>query len=77
MQAEAWKISGHLYSLEENIPATPEMRVAIPRQLKESPITAIGEYPVCKVTHYDGTRCCSKTITGPYYASPAPSRSCA
>jgi alpha-D-glucose phosphate-specific phosphoglucomutase len=56
MQAEAWKISGHLYSLEENIPATPEMRVAIPRQLKESPITAIGEYPVCKVTHYDGTK---------------------
>jgi phosphomannomutase len=56
MQAEAWKISGHLYSLEENIPATPEMRVAIPRQLKESPITAIGEYAVCKVTHYDGTK---------------------
>jgi alpha-D-glucose phosphate-specific phosphoglucomutase len=56
MQEEAWKISGHLYSQEENIPATPEMRVAIPRQLKESPITAIGEYPVCNVTHYDGTK---------------------
>ena len=56
MQEEAWKISGHLYSLEENIPATPEMRVAVPRQLKESPIVAIGEYPVSNVTHYDGTK---------------------
>ena len=56
MQAEAWKISGHLYSLDENIPATPEMRVTIPRQLKESPITSIGKYPVANVTHYDGTK---------------------
>ncbi|MGB8213365.1 MAG: sugar phosphate nucleotidyltransferase [Anaerolineales bacterium] len=56
MQAEAWKISGHLYSLEENIPATPEMRVAIPKRLEESPITVIGKYEVMKVTHYDGTK---------------------
>ena len=56
MQAEAWKISGRLHGLEENIPATPEMRITIPRQLKESPITSIGKYPVVKVTHYDGTK---------------------
>ena len=45
MQAEAWKISGHLYSLEENIPATPEMRVAIPKLLKDTPITSHRELP--------------------------------
>ncbi len=56
MQAEAWKIAGRLYGLEENIPATPEMRVAIPRQLKEAPITAIGDYKVQAVTHFDGTK---------------------
>ena len=56
MQAEAWKISGHLYSLEENIPATPEMRVSIPAQLQESPITVIGTYPVLNISHYDGTK---------------------
>jgi phosphomannomutase len=56
MQAEAWKVSGRLYSAELNIPATPEMRVAIPKQLKESPITAIGKYPVVNVTHFDGTK---------------------
>ena len=56
IQAEAWKVSGRLYSAELNIPATPEMRVAIPKQLKESPITAIGKYPVVNVTHFDGTK---------------------
>jgi alpha-D-glucose phosphate-specific phosphoglucomutase len=56
MQEQAWKISGRLFNLEENIPATPEMRVAIPKQVKESPIIAIGKYPVLNVTHYDGTK---------------------
>jgi phosphomannomutase/choline kinase len=56
IQAEAWKISGRLFSHEENIPATPEMRVAIPRQLIESPITQIGKYPVLNISHYDGTK---------------------
>jgi phosphomannomutase len=56
MQTEAWKIAGRLYSEEENIPATPEMRVAIPRRLKDVPITQIGNYPVKKVTHFDGTK---------------------
>jgi len=53
---EVRKISGHLYSLDENIPATPEMRVDIPRRLKESPIIHIGKYPVLNVSHYDGTK---------------------
>ncbi len=56
IQEEAWKISGRLHGLEENIPATPEMRVDIPRRLKESPITHIGKYPVLKVSHTDGTK---------------------
>jgi alpha-D-glucose phosphate-specific phosphoglucomutase len=56
MQAEAWKISGQLFSAEENLPATPDMRVAIPRQLKEDPISTIGKYQVLDVSHYDGTK---------------------
>jgi alpha-D-glucose phosphate-specific phosphoglucomutase len=56
MQAEAWKISGHLFSSEVNIPATPEMRVDIPKKLSESPIKKIGRYPVLNVSHYDGTK---------------------
>jgi phosphomannomutase len=56
MQAEAWGISGRLFGHEENLPATPEMRVAIPRRLKEAPITTIGKYPVLNISHYDGTK---------------------
>jgi phosphomannomutase len=56
MQAEAWKISGQLFSSEVNIPATPEMRVDIPKKLSESPIKKVGQYPVINVSHYDGTK---------------------
>lgn len=56
IQEEVWNIAGRLHSREENLPATPEMRVDIPRRLKETPITAIGPYPVVNVTHYDGTK---------------------
>ncbi len=56
IQEEAWKISGRLFGQEENIPATPEMRIDVPNRLKESPITMINEYPVVKVSHHDGTK---------------------
>ena len=56
IQDEVWKITGHLYSLEEGLQATPEMRVRIPKLLKETPIAAIGTYPVLSVSHVDGTK---------------------
>jgi phosphomannomutase len=56
IQEKAWSLTGRLYADEENLPATPEMRVAIPRRLRESPITAVGPYPVVSVSHHDGTK---------------------
>jgi phosphomannomutase len=56
MQEEAWKIAGHLFSREENIPATPEMRVDIPNRLNEAPIKKVGEYPVLSISHFDGMK---------------------
>jgi alpha-D-glucose phosphate-specific phosphoglucomutase len=56
MQQETWKITGRLYSLEDNMPATPEMNAIIPKLINESPITSIGAYPVISVTHSDGTK---------------------
>ena len=56
LQQEVWKITGRLYSLDEGVPATPEMRVAIPRRMKETPIEHIGAYPVISVSHEDGTK---------------------
>lgn len=56
MLQETWKITGRLYSLEESLPATPEMSATIPKLMKESPITSIGSYPVIGVAHMDGTK---------------------
>jgi phosphomannomutase len=56
LQTEVWKITGRLYSLEDSLPATPEMRVAIPQRLKATPIPMIGPYPVMSISHLDGTK---------------------
>ncbi len=56
LQEEVWKLTGRLYALEEGIPATPEMRVVIPKRLKETPIDCIGPYPVASISHIDGTK---------------------
>jgi len=49
-------ITGRLYSLEETFPATPEMRIAVPRNLNEAPCTHIHAYPVVRVSHMDGAK---------------------
>jgi phosphomannomutase/choline kinase len=51
-----YEITGRLYSIEEGIPSTPDMRVAIPRRLKQAPLDHIGAWPVVKVSHVDGTK---------------------
>ena len=56
IQEQVWKITGHLYALEEGLQATPEMRVRIPRLIKETPIPTIGPYPVLSISHVDGTK---------------------
>jgi alpha-D-glucose phosphate-specific phosphoglucomutase len=56
IQDEVWNITGRLYSLEESLQATPEMRVRIPKLMKETPIPSIGVYPVLSVSHADGTK---------------------
>jgi phosphomannomutase len=49
-------ITGRLYGLDESMPATPEMRVVIPRRLKEAPSSRIGDYRVLRVSQVDGTK---------------------
>jgi phosphomannomutase/choline kinase len=51
-----YAITGPLFDLEEGIPATPEMRIAVPRLLKEAPSSHIGRYPVIRISHDDGTK---------------------
>ncbi|OIO96568.1 MAG: hypothetical protein AUK03_03835 [Anaerolineae bacterium CG2_30_64_16] len=53
---EIYRITGRLYSVEENLPATSEMRVVVPRRLAETGLTHIGPYPLRGVSHMDGTK---------------------
>lgn len=53
---DIYQITGRLYSLEKSIPATPEMRVEVPRRLAANPLTAIGPYKVVDVVDTDGTK---------------------
>jgi phosphomannomutase len=50
------RLTGRLCLQDANIPSTPEMRIEIPRRLKEAPLDAVGRYKVQKITHYDGTK---------------------
>ncbi|MGA2170245.1 MAG: sugar phosphate nucleotidyltransferase [Terracidiphilus sp.] len=56
LRDRVYAITGPLYDLEEAIPATPEMRIAVPRRLKEAPSSHIGRYPVTSISHADGTK---------------------
>jgi phosphomannomutase/UTP-glucose-1-phosphate uridylyltransferase len=56
LQEEVWNITGKLYSLEEGIPATPEMRVVLPRRLQDTAIRAIEDHRVVSTSHIDGTK---------------------
>lgn len=51
-----YQITGRLYTEEGGVPATPEMRVAVPRRLESAPLTHIGPYPVVSTSHLDGTK---------------------
>ncbi len=57
-----YAMTGHLYAVETNVPATPEMRVILPRHLDAlieqhaaEPIR-IGPYPVERISTLDGTK---------------------
>lgn len=54
--ADIHAITGRLHTLEAGVPATPDMRVAVPRRLNASPLTHVGPYPVVSVGHSDGTK---------------------
>lgn len=56
LQEKVWAITGRLYGAEENFPATPEMKIAIPRRLKKEPCETIAGYAVERISHIDGTK---------------------
>lgn len=53
---KVYGITGRLYSLDVNFPATPEMKIEVPRRLKESPTDRVGPYKVVRISQMDGTK---------------------
>jgi len=51
-----YSLTGRLYAVEESIHATPEMKIVVPRRLREAPAESIGPYRVVRISHMDGTK---------------------
>lgn len=51
-----YAITGRLYTVEASVPATPDMRVAVPRRLAAEPLEQIGTYAVQHISYDDGTK---------------------
>jgi len=47
---------GRLVGREVNLPATPEMKVLVPRKLTTIPLDQIAGYPVERVSYQDGIK---------------------
>ncbi|MFZ0934623.1 MAG: sugar phosphate nucleotidyltransferase [Bryobacteraceae bacterium] len=56
LRERVYSLTGRLYQAEESIPATPEMRVAIPRRLREAPGDRAASYRVLRISQMDGTK---------------------
>lgn len=56
LRRQLYDITGRLYSVEANLPATSEMKIIVPRRLQKDPVTHIGAYSVHNVSHLDGTK---------------------
>ncbi len=56
LRERVYSLTGRLYQAEESIPATPEMRVAIPRRLREAPGDRAASYRVVRISQMDGTK---------------------
>src|ERR1017187_3385191 len=56
LRQTVYGLTGRLYGADETFPATPEMRIALPRALREAPGSHAGSCPVVRVSHMDGTK---------------------
>jgi phosphomannomutase/CTP:molybdopterin cytidylyltransferase MocA len=56
LRQEVYDLVGRLYAVDVSVPATPEMRIVVPRQLQEARVERIEGCPVRRVSHMDGTK---------------------
>jgi phosphomannomutase/molybdopterin-guanine dinucleotide biosynthesis protein A len=53
---QLYLLTGRLYYVEESMPATPEMRIEVPRRIRQAEGASIGPYKVLRTAHGDGTK---------------------
>ncbi len=53
---DVYEMVGRLYYMEESLPATPEMRVAVPQRVKGAALDSIGGYKVIGTSFMDGIK---------------------
>ena len=53
---DIYEVTGRLYQVEDSVPATPEMRVEVPRRLEDQPLTSVGPYKAVESSNLDGTK---------------------
>jgi len=56
LRSRIYDLVGHLYAVDVALPATPEMRVTIPRVLQHVAPERIGPYAVLRISHLDGCK---------------------
>ncbi len=56
LQEDIWAITGRLYMVEDNIPATPEMRIIVPKRLQQALDGGQLPLPVVRIATMDGTK---------------------
>lgn len=56
LQEIVFSITGRLHSVEDNLPATADMRIVVPQRVKAMIASGAAPYPVLKVTDYDGAK---------------------
>lgn len=56
LQALVWGITGRLYTAEDNLPATADMRIIVPQRVKALLARGQTPYPVASVSEMDGTK---------------------
>jgi phosphomannomutase/dTDP-glucose pyrophosphorylase len=56
MLDRVFAITGRLFTAEESVPATPEMRVMVPTALRATKLDRIGEVAVARISDLDGTQ---------------------
>jgi phosphomannomutase/CTP:molybdopterin cytidylyltransferase MocA len=53
---EVWGITGRLHSVEDNLPATADMRIIVPQRIGSLVESGETPYPLRRVTDYDGIK---------------------